>query len=64
MTRKAVKVTGTQVKELLAKAVGGIYLTKNICYNAMTDLFPDSVNSLSCSHVSFVPLSATLKQIV
>ena len=31
MTRKAVKVTGTQVKELLAKAVGGIYLTKNIC---------------------------------
>ncbi len=40
MTRKAVKVTGTQVKELLAKAVGGIYLTKNICYNAMTDFFP------------------------
>lgn len=40
MTSKAVKVTGTQVKELLAKAVGGIYLNKNICCNAMTDFFP------------------------
>lgn len=40
MTNKAVKVTGTRVKELFAKAVGGIYLSKNNCYNAMTDFFP------------------------
>ena len=40
MTNKAVKVTGTQVKELLAKAVGGIYLSKYNYYNAMTDFFP------------------------
>lgn len=40
MTNKAVKVTGIQVKELLAKAVGGIYLSKHNCYNAMTDFFP------------------------
>lgn len=40
MTNKAVKVTGTQVKELLAKVVEGIYLSKNNCYNAVTDFFP------------------------
>lgn len=39
MTNKAVKVTGTQVKELLAKAVE-IYLSKNNYYNVMTDFFP------------------------
>lgn len=40
MANKAVKVTGTQVKELLAKAVEGIYLSKHNYYNVMTDFFP------------------------
>ena len=40
MTSKAVKVTGTQVKELLAKAVDGIYLSKSSWHNAITDFFP------------------------
>lgn len=37
MTNKAVKVTGTQVKELLAKAVGGIYLSRY--FDVMTDFY-------------------------
>lgn len=37
MNKEAVKVTGTQVKELLAKAVGGIYIKKSFCHNAITD---------------------------
>lgn len=39
MSEKAVKVTGTQVKELLAKAVGGIYVRKNSWHNAVTGYF-------------------------
>lgn len=37
MSGKAVKVTGTQVKELLAKAVGGIYLSRY--FDVMTDFY-------------------------
>lgn len=37
MSKEAVKVTGTQVKELLAKAVGGIYLSKY--FDVMTDFY-------------------------
>ena len=37
MSNKAVKVTGTQVKELLAKAVGGIYLSRY--FDVMTDFY-------------------------
>lgn len=47
MTNEAVKVTGTQVKELLAKAVGGIYLNKSSCYNAMTNFFPTKSLSIT-----------------
>lgn len=37
MSNKAVKVSGTQVKELLAKASNGIYLSKQCWHNVMTD---------------------------
>lgn len=37
MTNKVVKVTGTQVKDLLAKAVGGIYVSRN--FDVMTDFY-------------------------
>lgn len=37
MSNNAVKVTGTQVKELLAKAVGGIYLSRY--FDVMTDFY-------------------------
>lgn len=37
MSNEAVKVTGTQVKELLAKAVGGIYLSRY--FDVMTDFY-------------------------
>lgn len=37
MTNEAVKVTGTQVKELLGKAVGGIYLSR--FFDVMTDFY-------------------------
>lgn len=41
MTNKAVKMTGAQVKELLEKTVGGIYLiSKSNWHNAITDFFP------------------------
>lgn len=37
MTNKATKLTGTQVKELLAKAVGGIYISRY--FDVMTDFY-------------------------
>lgn len=37
MTNKAVKVTGAQVKELLTKAVGGIYISRH--FDVMTDFY-------------------------
>ena len=37
MSNEAVKVTGTQVKELLTKAVGGIYLSR--FFDVMTDFY-------------------------
>lgn len=37
MNREAVKVSGTQVKDLLVKASGGIYLSKQCWHNVMTD---------------------------
>ena len=37
MTNKATKLTGAQVKELLAKAVGGIYLSRY--FDVMTDFY-------------------------
>lgn len=37
MSNKVVKVTGTQVKELLTKAVGGIYLSRY--FDVMTDFY-------------------------
>ena len=37
MKRAAIKLTGSQVKELLAKAVGGIYVSRN--FDVMTDFF-------------------------
>ncbi len=47
MTNGAVKLTGTQVKELLAKAVGGIYLSKHCWHNAVTDFFPTKKMSIT-----------------
>lgn len=37
MTNKAVKVTGAQVKDLLTKAVGGIYISRY--FDVMTDFY-------------------------
>lgn len=37
MTNKAVKVTGAQVKDLLAKAIGGIYVSRY--FDVMTDFY-------------------------
>lgn len=37
MTNKAVKVTGAQVKDLLTKAVGGIYISRH--FDVMTDFY-------------------------
>lgn len=37
MTNKVVKLTGTQVKDLLAKAVGGIYVSRH--FDVMTDFY-------------------------
>lgn len=37
MTNKAVKVTGAHVKDLLAKAVGGIYVSRH--FDVMTDFY-------------------------
>lgn len=37
MKNKATKLTGAQVKELLAKAVGGIYLSRY--FDVMTDFY-------------------------
>ena len=37
MTNKATKLTGAQVKEILAKAVGGIYLSRY--FDVMTDFY-------------------------
>lgn len=37
MTNKVVKLTGAQVKDLLAKAVGGIYVSRR--FNVMTDFY-------------------------
>lgn len=37
MTNKAVKVTGVQVKDLLTKAVGGIYISRH--FDVMTDFY-------------------------
>lgn len=37
MTNKVVKVTGAQVKDLLTKAVGGIYVSRR--FNVMTDFY-------------------------
>ena len=47
MTNEAVKVTGTQVKELLAKAVGGFYLNKHCCYSVTTDFLPKKVCTIT-----------------
>ena len=37
MTNKVVKLTGAQVKDLLTKAVGGIYVSRR--FNVMTDFY-------------------------
>ena len=37
MTNKAVKMTGAQVKDLLTRAVGGIYVSRY--FDVMTDFY-------------------------